>query len=394
MHSTPPRLSLFASVCAGIFVFGIVFALLGVLFGLPEMRARLGINLAQQGDLFLLLYLGIFLATLAAGPSMDHFGHRPVLLLSAVLTSAAMLLFNAADNFALAGTAAIVLGFGGGGLNTATNAFVSEACGEARGPMLNYLGIFFGFGALFLPLLAASLSHWFTISQMLVAAASLSAICAVTYAALKFPPPRGAGSSTIAALGRAARDPLALLFALVLFCQSGNEAVVGGWTSTFLGSRGANARTAMWILAGFWASMMVGRLFAGRLLRRYGKPQIVLAGALGTILGCAILLASSNHAAMTGGVLLVGLSFSGIFPTVLAMAGDRFAESAGTVFGFLFAVALVGGMTFPWAAGHLAQAYGVAIAMVLPLAGAAFICVLILVAAREDNGAKGPFGSS
>ena len=36
---------------------------------LPEMRSRLQMTLAQQGTMFLLLFLGIFIATLMAGPS-------------------------------------------------------------------------------------------------------------------------------------------------------------------------------------------------------------------------------------------------------------------------------------------------------------------------------------
>jgi hypothetical protein len=37
-------------------------------FGLPEMRARLHINLSQQGNLFQILYLGIFCSSLIVGP--------------------------------------------------------------------------------------------------------------------------------------------------------------------------------------------------------------------------------------------------------------------------------------------------------------------------------------
>jgi len=64
---------LFGGAATGIFVFGIVMAVLGTLFGLPEMRQRLKIDLAQQGTVFLLLYVGILLATLVAGPVIDWF---------------------------------------------------------------------------------------------------------------------------------------------------------------------------------------------------------------------------------------------------------------------------------------------------------------------------------
>ena len=73
---------------------------------------------------------------------------------------------------------------------------------------------------------------------------------------------------------------------------------------------------------------------------------------------------------------MIGLSYAGVFPTALAIAGDTYRKMTGTVFGLLFAIALVGGMSFPWAVGQISQGLGVRYGMVVPLAGAAGICVL------------------
>jgi MFS transporter, FHS family, glucose/mannose:H+ symporter len=112
---------LFGGAATGIFVFGIVMAVLGTLFGLPEMRARLQITLAQQGNLFFLLYVGIFLATLVAGPAIDVIGNKWILVASAALVAFAMAGFAVAHSYASAVMPAVLLGAGGGGLNTATN---------------------------------------------------------------------------------------------------------------------------------------------------------------------------------------------------------------------------------------------------------------------------------
>src|SRR5580700_6773248 len=72
-------------------VFGIVLAILGTVFGLPAMRARLQISLAQQGTLFLLLYLGIFVASLLVGPLIDHLGAKANLLTSSLIVALAMI---------------------------------------------------------------------------------------------------------------------------------------------------------------------------------------------------------------------------------------------------------------------------------------------------------------
>src|SRR5262245_39011600 len=84
----------FAAACSAMFLFGIVLAMLGTIFGLPTTRDRLHVDLAQQGDIFLALYLGVFLSTLLVGPVIDSFGNKVVLGTSALLVAAAFGFFS------------------------------------------------------------------------------------------------------------------------------------------------------------------------------------------------------------------------------------------------------------------------------------------------------------
>src|SRR5260370_23305625 len=115
---------------------------------------------------------------------------------------------------------------------------------------------------------------------------------------------------------------------------------------------------------------MAGRLVVAQLLKFVGKEQLVLASGVGALVGAAILPTNRSEAMLTVGVLVIGLSYAGVFPTTLAIAGDAYRKMAGTVFGLLFAIALLGGMSFPWAVGQISQALGVRYGMVVPLAGA------------------------
>ncbi len=377
------RRPLFWAACAGMFVFGIVLAILGTLFGLPQMRERVHADLVQQGDIFLLLFLGIFVSTIIVGPVIDSFGNKIVVTLSAAFAAVALLGFSAAHSFVAAGLCAFVLGFGGGGLNTSANALVADLYGENRGAMLNLLGTFFGFGALFIPLLAASITGALSIAQLLLIAAALAALCAIAYLILPFPSPREAIGFSLFASIKAAKYPGAMLLAFLLFFQSGNEASIGGWTSTYVGSIGAPPRAATWILAGYWAALMVARLLSAKLLVRIRKERLVLTSGIGSAIGSAVLVASPSLITMAAGAVMVGLSFGSIYPTTLAIAADRYQRLAGTIFGLLFAVGLIGGMTFPWAIGHISEQYGVRAAMVLPFLGAVMITILTSIIARR-----------
>jgi len=373
------RARLFAAACAGMFIFGLVLALLGTLFGLPAMRERLGVDLAQQGDLFLLLFAGVCFATVAVGPLIDRFGNKLVLLISAVLVTVALVEFAAAKSMLAAVVAALIIGLGGGGLNTSCNVLTSELYGGNRGRMLNLLGIFYGFGALFVPLLAASITSLLPMSRLLLVTAVLPAIGAVAYAVLPFPPAREGHGMTWREVLEVVRYPGLLLFGIALFVESGNEAVLAGWTSTYLGEAGAKAQLATWILAGYWAGLMLGRLTATRLLHYFRDVQLVLLSALGSMAGCAILLGARSVPLLAAAVFFTGFAFSAIYPTTLAMIGDRYQRYAGTVFGVLFAMGLAGGAVFPWAVGQISEARTVRTGMVIPLAGACAVAAAVVV---------------
>src|SRR5690242_15931299 len=380
------RTRLFAAACAGMFIFGVVLALLGTLFGLPAMRDRLGVNLAQQGDLFLLLFAGVCFATVAVGPLIDRFGNKLVLLVSASLVTLALVEFAEAHSMLSASSAALVIGLGGGGLNTSSNVLTSELYEGNRGPMLNLLGIFYGFGALFIPLLAAGITSLLPMPELLLCAAVLPGIGVVAYALLTFPPAREGHGMSWREILEVVRYPGLLLFGLLLFIESGNEAVLGGWTSTYVGKAGAAAQLATWILAGYWAGLMLGRFSATRLLRHLRDVQLVLLSALGAMAGCAVLVGVRSVPVLAAVVVLTGFAQSAIFPTTLAMVGDRYHRYAATAFGVLFAIGLAGGAVFPWAVGHISEARSLRTGMVLLLAGAVAVVVTAIVIKHRLSG--------
>ena len=304
-QSVRPRL-LFLSACTGILVFGIVLAILGTVFGLPAMRARLQVSLAEQGTLFLLLYLGIFLSSLVVGPLIDHLGNKANLLVSSLIVAAAMVCFVEAHSFATAGGAAILLGLGGGGLNTCTNVLVSDLYAARRGPMLNLLGIFFGVGAISIPLTAASIEGHFTISQLFLFCAVLATVCTLWYAAISFPPARTKQAFSWRELLEVAKYKGILLLAFILFLESGNEACIAGWTSTYVDATGHSPRLATLVLASYWGALMLSRVLAARALRGMAKSRLVVAAAFLSLGGCGVLLSTQSLILLFVGTALIG----------------------------------------------------------------------------------------
>src|SRR5206468_3753537 len=199
----------------------------------------------------------------------------------------------------------------------------------------------------------------------------LAAICAIAYLILPFPRPTETVGFSLFASVRAAKYPMVMVFAALLFCESGNEAGIGAFTSTYTGS---NA-----ILAAYWAGLMAGRVLGAKILAYIRKERLVFISGAGSAIGTVMLVTSKSVI----GAVIVGLSFAAIYPTTLAIAADRYERLAGTIFGLLFATGLIGGMLFPWMVGHISEHYGVRAAMLLPLIGAVMIIALVTAIARR-----------
>lgn len=378
--STASRLS--GAAYAGMFVCGVMFALLGAV--LPALATRLSFSLADIGTLFLVMNSAMLLTSLVLGVLMDRFGMKAPLTLGPVLVAGSLVLISQAGEFAAMFPAVAMLGVGGGALNGATNTLVADLHDDPgrKAAALNLLGVFFGFGALLLPFSIGAMMARFGVNGLLVGCAVLC-LCAGGFAgALRFPAPKQPARLPVGEMPRFLRMPVVLTIAFLLFFQSGNEFLLSGYFTTFLTRDiGLGIEASSVALAGYWASIMIARVTLSRLLLRLDGHRVIMACALLAMLGAAAVAHAEDAGMAVAGILLTGLALSGIFPTVLGIAGTQFKEHSGTVFGILFMVALTGGMLMPWLSGQIAAAYG--LRWVFGLAALNFAAIAALNAAAH-----------
>ena len=371
--------SLMVSAWAGIFVFGIVMAVLGAI--LPSLFDRIHFSKSEAGNLFFFMNLAMLGMSIVFGPIVDRFGYRIFLALCCLLVAISFFLFTIAPTYSLLVTAALLLGFGGGGLNGGSNALTSDLSPESRSAALNLLGIFFGFGALLIPFLIGTLLSSLGLKVILVIAVVLGLVPFGLFLMLRFPAAKQAQGFPLRRAARVIRSPLLWLCGFLLFFESGNEFTVGGWISTYLNENFRfSSMSASLVLAGYWGAMMAGRFIVSKKLVRIWKNEtLILSSAVLALIGTAVISASPLGGLAAAGVVLAGLGFAAIFPTTLAIAGEAFSELTGTVFSVIFMIALAGGMTAPWLAGKVAGTSGLRSALVIPVVGCAMIILLELV---------------
>jgi fucose permease len=317
--------------------------------------------------------------SLLLGLAMDRFGLKPPLAFGPLLVAAALVLIVRSAEAADLTPALVLLGIGGGALNGATNTLAADLHEDEKqkASALNLLGVFFGFGALTIPFASGALMSALGMNRLLYSAAVLCVAVAVLALSLRFPEPKQRHSLPVREMPRFLTSPLVLAMALLLFFQSGAEFTLGGYISTYLTQAlGTTPQTGAWVLAAYWASLMVARVALSRIVLRIGPQRVLLSSTAVAAIGCAIVAAAQNVAVATVGLLIAGLALAGVYPTVLGLAGNYFSSHSGTVFGILFTVALTGGMTIPWLAGQLADAW--TLRAVFVLVGLGFLIEFVL----------------
>jgi FHS family glucose/mannose:H+ symporter-like MFS transporter len=374
-------LRLMSSACAGMFVFGIVMAVLGAI--LPSLFERISFSKSQAGDLFFIMNLSMLVMSLVFGPVVDRFGFKIFLIVCSLLVAGSFLIITFSATYSAVLLAVVVLGLGGGGLNGGTNALTSDIHPEKRSSALNVLGIFFGFGALTVPFLIGVLLNQMGLDGILRLSFLLCLVPFILFIIFRFPRPKQGQEFQLSSVKKVIKHPLLWLCGFLLFFQSGNEFTLGGWISTYMSEYiGFSSAVASFILAGYWAAIMSGRLASSRIVKAVKNERVVLISAVFSLIAAILIVTSPSKAFATLGVVLIGLGFAAIFPTTLAVVGGLFPSYSGTAFSVVFAVALVGGMISPWLTGKIAHAYGIRNGLLIPVLNCSMIIILQLIIMR------------
>jgi MFS family permease len=351
------RTRLMASAVAGQWIFGIILALLGQLFGIPAATAHAGLDLDAQATLLLTLFTGQLLFTAGAGRVADWLGSTRVLAAGSLLMAAAMFLLAFAGGLRQAMVAALLMSVGGAGVNAAANTLVSTIYGARRGPMLNVLGVFGAAGAVSVPLAFSGVTTYPQVRLRLLVLGASCAIAGVLHLFQPRPASGGVGAVPRGATRAALQDPWILALTIVLILDFGNEAVMAGWIApyTLAAVPGASATTMVGL---YWGALAAGRILMPFVLPRV--PKLVLLGIAASLSAFGFAAISGAQTPLTLGavVVLTGLAISPMAPTTLSVAGDRYERNTGAVFGLLLSLGQLGGMIIPWSVARVAGASG------------------------------------
>jgi hypothetical protein len=197
---------------------------------------RLRIETAEIGTLFLVMNGGMLAASLVLGLVTDRFEMKLPLAVGSTAGGLHAAHDRRRDFLRISAARTGVAGNRRSRAKRRDHTLVADLHGDARqkSAALNRLGVFFGFGALFLPLVMGALLAWSSVETILDATTALCGAAGIFTVMLRFPAPKQRYALPVAEIPRFLRSPLVLAFALLLFLESGAEFTLGGFISMYL----------------------------------------------------------------------------------------------------------------------------------------------------------------
>lgn len=338
----------------------IVFISLGLpdsLFGAawPVVHLDFGIN-----ESFASLY-GIITGACTGGVSfisgwlIRKLGTGKVTLISTLLTVAGLFIMSISPNIVIMMLGAVVLGYGAGVIDTALNNFISL---HYKAQHMNWLHACWGVGVTISPLIMSAFltdetGSWRNGYRVIaLLQLSIGIIIALTLNKWKivkedFSDDDSKGSQKSLFEILKIKGVLPSILSQGLYCSM--EFTIGTWGASYLVNVHSlsPAEAAKWISL-YFGGIMVGRIISGFISIKASDNTMIRGGIIVSFLGMILLSLPLGNLSFIG-LLLIGVGFGPIFPSVLHSVPDRFGtEYSADITGF-----------------HMGGAYGIGFAIQL-----------------------------
>jgi FHS family glucose/mannose:H+ symporter-like MFS transporter len=348
----------FQAACIGMLFFGICLITLGAV--VPGLKKKYQLDEISSGTLFSILPFGILIGSLLFGPFCDKYGYKILLAFSCFCMFIGFEGIAYAPSHSILEICIFLFGFGGGAVNGATNALVSDISEKDKGADLSLLGVFFGIGALGMPFILGMLENRFTYEVTVSVVGFATVAIGIFYLVIKFPPPKQSKGVPVTRSFSLVKDGVLILIAFFLFCQSSFEAIINNWTTTYL-TRGLFIKPdkALYALSLFVTGMTIMRLLLGSIFRNTQVSKIWMGSFSLILAGLLFLAAGKSFYAAVAGLVLLGAGLAGGFPIMLGFVGNRYRELSGTAFSLVLVIALMGNMLVNYCMGIILQTYGI-----------------------------------
>ena len=377
------------------FNFGVVFFDRNALsFLTPFIQPELRLTNAQIGMFASALSLSWSLAGLFIGWLSDKTGRRKILLVIATMIfSIASVLSGVAGTFLSLLGARLLMGLAEGGIMPISQTLIAaevahERRGLAQGLTQNFganlIGNFLG------PIVIVWIAQkygWREAFYLCAIPGFLSAVLIAFLVREPAPVAKAPGARVKVPLLPLLRDRTMILCILISTLLVSFFVVFMSFTPLYLITvRGIESQNMSFIMSSFGlASIAVAFLVPGSSDRLGRKPVAITASLVGLILPLGVLATTGNASTPIVLSFVLGCCISGVFPLVMATIPSESVSPIQTATALSLTMGIseiVGGVVAPYAAGKLADVYGLPVVLWI-LAGICLACGLLAMLLPE-----------
>ncbi len=277
-----------------------------------------------------------------AGKVIRKFGTPIVTLVSTLLTVFGLLIMSISPNIVVMMLGAVVLGYGAGVIDTALNNFVSL---HYKAQHMNWLHAFWGIGVTISPLILSffltdEMGSWRN-GYRVVALLQLSVAIVIAFSLKKWRTVKEENETEEVSNENKKglleifkiKGVLTSLLSQGLYC--GMEFTIGTWGASFIVHVHALEpnEAAKWISL-YFCGITVGRIISGFISMKASDNTMIRSGIIISLVGMILLTLPIGKISLLG-LLLIGIGFGPIFPSVLHSVPERFGkEYSADITGF------------------------------------------------------------
>ncbi len=376
----------FISVFAGILLFGVSMVMIGSV--LPLLKIRLGLSDIVAGGLFSILPLGLLIGSVYFGPVSDKYGYRWVLATASLFLAIGFIGIGHSWSLWLLRVCILFFGIGGGVINGATSALISDLSSDDKKiANLNLLGVFFGLGAFCMPLVLSTLnqSDYVTVINIV---AILCILVAALFLFISYPIVVEKEKISFKLIPLFFKNKVFLIICFFLFFQSAFEAIMNNWSvSYFMQHLQVDQKQALVALSFLVLGMTLMRILTGGVFRNISTKNLLRIAFVLLSVGavCLFIQLPSSYYLNTFGLFLIGAGLSPGFPVMLGLTGNMYKEISGTAFSFVMLIALTGNIVINYITGVLVQYFGVRAFIYVIFAEIILMFILYLFIRKEKR---------
>jgi fucose permease len=381
----------------------------------PAAKSQVHLSDGTLGIALLAVPVGLVLGAALAERLVDRLGSRLLARICGVGSCLAVMTPGLAHTLPELMAGLFVIGVVGGTLDVSSNAQGVRIEAAYGRPVMTSMHAFYSLGAILGSLAGGGLA-WAGVGLLpsLVAIGVLGALIdgtagswllpeksrlapaapAVPAPAADWPdsPPVPSGTSVTNDTADARRRVRRLVLALGVLgvCGLVGEGAAGDWSAVYLQDNlGTSAGLAALGFSAFSVTMTLGRGVGDRLIHRFGVVSVIRVGGMIATAGIALALATPAPAVAIAGFTAFGAGLSIVVPQVFAAGGRADPFRPGSGLARVVGLGYTGMAAGPAIIGLVADKIGLHLALLIPLALAAWIAVAA-TALRPPARVSGP----